>query len=92
MMNTATSLISDVIGDDAANAAFVYGFYSLADKIGNGALLFILVSQYTNDPDALRYILSTIPVICSVLAYCLTWIGNRFYANKLAKITGLAKK
>ena len=88
-MNTATSLISDVIGDDSENAAFVYGFYSLADKIGNGALLFVLVSQYTTDPYALRYILSTIPVICSVLAYCLTWIGNRFYSKKMAKITGL---
>lgn len=92
MTNTATSLISDVIGDDAANAAFVYGFYSLADKLGNGAILFVLVSQYTNDAHALKYILSTIPIICSVLAYILTYIGNKFYSKKLAKITGLVKK
>jgi len=91
-MNTATSLISDVIGDDAANAAFVYGFYSLADKIGNGALLFILVSQYTTDAFALKYILSSIPIICSILAYALTWIGNKFYSKKMAKITGLVRK
>lgn len=32
MLNTATSLISDVIGDDEESSAFVYGSYSLADK------------------------------------------------------------
>lgn len=89
MLNTSTSLISDVIGDDAANAAFVYGCYSLCDKIVAGLLLFILVSNYTDDPHALRYILACIPIICSILAYILTYIGNRYYSHKLAKITGL---
>jgi len=92
MTNTATSLISDVIGDDSANAAFVYGIYSLSDKVGNGAILFILVSQYTTDAHALKYILSTVPIACSILAYTLTYLGNKFYAGKLAKITGLVKK
>ena len=32
MINTATSLISDVIGTDSKNSAFVYGFYSLMDR------------------------------------------------------------
>lgn len=36
MMNTSTSLISDVIGKDADSSAFVYGFYSFMDKIANG--------------------------------------------------------
>jgi len=35
MLNTATSLISDVIGSDAENSAFVYGCYSLFDKFAN---------------------------------------------------------
>ena len=29
MLNTATSLISDVIGSDAESSAFVYGVYSM---------------------------------------------------------------
>jgi hypothetical protein len=36
MINTSTSLISDVIGKEAENSAFVYGFYSFMDKIANG--------------------------------------------------------
>lgn len=43
MLNTSTSLISDVIGNDSANAAFVYGVYSLFDKLANGSLLFFMV-------------------------------------------------
>jgi len=32
LLNTATSLISDVIGGDEESSAFVYGSYSLLDK------------------------------------------------------------
>ena len=32
MLNTGTSLISDVLGKDNKSAAFVYGVYSLFDK------------------------------------------------------------
>jgi Na+/melibiose symporter-like transporter len=39
MLNTATSMISDVIGNDSENSAFVYGCYSLFDKFANGAIL-----------------------------------------------------
>lgn len=40
MLNTATSLISDVIGNDSESSAFVYGCYSLFDKFANGGLLY----------------------------------------------------
>ncbi len=44
MLNTATSLISDVIGNDSENSAFVYGCYSLFDKFANGALLYWIIA------------------------------------------------
>jgi Na+/melibiose symporter-like transporter len=44
MLNTGTSLISDVLGGDVKSAAFVYGAYSLLDKFANGFLLFWLVA------------------------------------------------
>lgn len=47
MLNTGTSLISDVIGNEAESAAFVYGTYSLFDKFANGILLFWLISFYS---------------------------------------------
>ena len=48
LLNTATSLISDVIGDDAENSAFVYGVYSLFDKFANGFLLYYLVANHAH--------------------------------------------
>ena len=49
MLNTSTSLISDVVGQDSSQAAFVYGAYSFLDKFANGFLLYFLVEDYSFD-------------------------------------------
>ena len=87
MLNTGTSLISDVIGTDNKSSAFVYGVYSLLDKFSNGFLLWWLVRNYSKDVTALKYILAIIPSISSLGCAFLTWIGLRMYAEKLAKIS-----
>jgi hypothetical protein len=46
MLNTATSLISDVIGKDAESSAFVYGAYSFFDKVTNGVIIFLITSYF----------------------------------------------
>jgi Na+/melibiose symporter-like transporter len=46
MLNTATSLISDVIGKDAESSAFVYGAYSFFDKVANGVIIFLITSFF----------------------------------------------
>lgn len=89
MLNTATSLISDVIGTDSENSAFVYGCYSLFDKFANGILLYWIVAQYSDDADALKLIMASIPPFCALLAFILTFVGNKLYSHKLAKITGI---
>uniref|UniRef100_A0A7S3CI56 Uncharacterized protein n=1 Tax=Strombidium rassoulzadegani TaxID=1082188 RepID=A0A7S3CI56_9SPIT len=89
MLNTATSMISDVIGNDSENSAFVYGCYSLFDKFANGGILLWIVGSYSEDEQVLRYIMSVTPIVCAVLAYIFTWIGNKFFSHKLAKITGV---
>ena len=45
LLNTATSIISDVIGSDDASSAFVYGVYSLFDKFSSGFCLYFM-TQY----------------------------------------------
>ena len=92
MLNTATSLISDVIGNDSENSAFVYGCYSLFDKVANGLLLYWMVASFSADAHALRYIMSVVPIGTAICAFLLTYIGNKFFGHKLAKITGLAPK
>ena len=87
MLNTGTSLISDVIGTDNKSSAFVYGVYSLLDKFANGFLLWWLVKNYSKDVTALKYILAIIPSISSLGCALMTWIGLRLYAEKLSKIS-----
>ena len=53
MLNTSTSIISDVIGTNIQSAAFVYGLYSFVDKIANGLFLFWLIANYSTDAFAL---------------------------------------
>ena len=89
MLNTATSMISDVVGKDAENSAFVYGCYSLFDKFANGGLLFFLIDSYESDGEALKIIMSVTPIVCAVVSFILTYLGAKFYSNKLAKITGV---
>ena len=77
MLNTGTSLISDVIGNEAESAAFVYGTYSLFDKFANGILLFWLISYYSGgEPHVLRWIITISSISCAILAYIFTFLGN----------------
>jgi len=72
MLNTSTSMISDVIGTNIQSAAFVYGLYSFVDKIANGLFLFWLIANYSTDAFALQTCISAIPAICSVLCALLS--------------------
>ena len=90
LLNTATSLISDVIGKDSDNSAFVYGVYSFCDKVANGILLLIMVEYYSKNTTALKWIMSLVPILCATIAFICTYIGAKFFSDKLAKITGVA--
>ncbi len=41
-MSTGVNLISDVIGAKAKSGAFVFGFYSMIDKIAVGVGIFVV--------------------------------------------------
>lgn len=55
--------------------------------MANGVLLFWLVAAFSTNDRALRFIVSTIPVIASLGTALLTWLGTKLYAEKLAKIS-----
>lgn len=74
-------MISDVVGKDSASSAFVYGFYSLLDKFANGFLLFWLVAKYSDDANALRYIISMVPSLAAVGTLLSTWAGMSLYSD-----------
>lgn len=87
MLNTSTSLISDVIGQDSESSAFVYGIYSFADKMANGFMLFYLVKYYAYDNYALRWIVTAVPVGSAVGTAFFTWVGMAYYGDQMAKIS-----
>jgi hypothetical protein len=92
MINTSTSLISDVIGKDAESSAFVYGFYSFLDKIANGFAIERALSLYKDDKMGLKVIMGGLPVATAVLAFGLTYLGKVLYSEKLARLSIVGKK
>ena len=87
MLNTATSLISDVIGKDADSSAFVYGAYSFFDKVANGLIIFVITSFFNHDETALRWIIGMTPIACAVSAFSLTYLGKILYSERLARLS-----
>jgi MFS family permease len=87
MLNTATALISDIIGRDSENSAFVYGCFSMFDKCANGVLIFYIIATYSEDADALKVLMGTVPTMCSIFCFVFAWIGNYFYSDRLTKIS-----
>ena len=87
LLNTATNIISDVIGTDAASSAFVYGVYCLFDKFANGLLLYVMLAKFSQDDEALRVIIGYAPIACAFLAFFFTWIGQKYFGDSLAKMS-----
>lgn len=87
LLNTATSIISDVIGDDGESSAFVYGVYSLFDKFSSGIVLFVMTKWFLEKPTPLRIIAGIIPTASGLLAFLLCWLGQKMYANRLRALS-----
>jgi hypothetical protein len=92
MINTSTSLISDVIGKDAESSAFVYGVYSFMDKIANGFAIERTLKLFETNETGLRIIMGGLPITCSILAFVLTYLGKILYSEKLARLSVGGKK
>ena len=87
LLNTSTSIISDVVGQDNTSSAFVYGFYSFMDKLANGIIISWLVAVYSEEEGPLRWIISMLPIISCSSALLCSWIATKLYSNRMAKIS-----
>jgi hypothetical protein len=87
MINTSTSLISDVIGKDADSSAFVYGCYSLLEKVANGVIISSSLANLHNNPFGMSLMIGCLPLGCSLVAFILTYIGKIFYPDKQARLS-----
>jgi len=75
LLNTATSIISDVIGSDDTSSAFVYGIYSLFDKFSSGFCLYFMTQYLLDKEIPLRMIAGALPIGAGFAAFGLCALG-----------------
>jgi len=76
-----------VIGSDSVNSAFVYGCYSLSEKVFGSIIITQMIKNYLENEEALRIILAGVPTVCALVCWLFTLIGKKFFGHKLSKIT-----
>jgi len=82
-LNVASSLISDMLGRNNRNSAFVYGAYSLADKFASGLLLVLIGRTVIEEVHYLRALAGILPIITSFLAWMFAFMGQEETFNDL---------
>ena len=81
-ISTATSLINDVVGSKGKHGAFVYGFYSLIDKMSVGIVLFIFSKYVIEDELILKMTTAYLPPISMFFAFLMALFVRKFKNNK----------
>lgn len=82
-LNVASSLISDMLGRNNKNSAFVYGAYSLLDKFASGLLLVLIGRTVIEEVHYLRALAGILPIITSFLAWLFAFMGQEESFNDL---------
>ena len=82
-LNVSSSLISDMLGRNNRNSAFVYGMYSLIDKFSSGLLLVLIGRTVIEDVHYLRALAGLLPIVTSFLAWLFAFMGQDESFNDL---------
>lgn len=70
LMNSSTSLVSEMIGQDDAASAKVFATFNIIESFSNGGVAYLLTTfDLVSDAAAMRWVLSCVPVVCAVVAY-----------------------
>lgn len=77
ILNTAITLISDVIGLKGQSGAFVFGVYSFMDKISTGIVLFFISeSSLFTTPSFVKWITILVPLVSGLFSWILVMTGS----------------
>eukprot|EP00727_Mastigamoeba_balamuthi_P007088 m51a1_g30 hypothetical protein (521) ;mRNA; r:124313-126194 len=82
LLVTAVSMEADLVDKQVKTGAFVYGFMSFTDKIGNGILIKFM-APYTEDDRDLRYLNALLPSSAALLGLLFV-MSMPFYWRQLA--------
>mmetsp|Transcript_35564 Transcript_35564/g.26427 ORF Transcript_35564/g.26427 Transcript_35564/m.26427 type:complete len:107 (+) Transcript_35564:893-1213(+) len=85
MINTATSITSDIIGQSGETSSFVTSFYLSLFKLLDGILTFSLLEYITGFTTAQGIINSMVfvPCGCGVAALLLNFLGRKMYVKRM---------
>lgn len=99
MMNSSTSLVSEMIGHDDHASAIVFASFNIIESFSNGGVAYLLTTfDLVGSAVAMRWILSVVPIGCAVVAYVASYLrfrqsavqffasGNPDYARSKSKI------
>lgn len=75
MLNTSTSLVSEMIGQDDEASAIVFASLNIVESFANGGVVFIIMSYSLNDsPAHLKFVIGVMPVLSATGAYIISYL------------------
>lgn len=87
MLNTSTSLVSEMIGQDDHASAVVFASLNIVESFSNGGVVFVIMSYSLNDdPEWLKFVIGVLPFLSCMGAYIISYfrfknITQQFYAS-----------
>lgn len=74
MMNSSTSLVSEMIGQDDAASAVVFASFNIIESFSVGGVAFLIMACGLNkSKQSLIFTMVVVPVICSISAYSISY-------------------
>ena len=81
-----------MIGQDDQASAIVFASFNIIESFSNGGVAYILTTfEMVNDPDYMRWILSVVPIICSLVAYIVSYWRFKDRAREFFRSANLDK-
>jgi MFS family permease len=75
MLNTSTSLVSEMIGQDDHASAVVFASLNIVESFANGGVVFVIMSYSLNDdPGCLKFVIAIIPIMACIGAYIISYL------------------
>ena len=70
LQNSATSLVSEMIGQDDEASAIVFATFNILESFSNGSVVFLIMAEHYCDHEvSLKFIIAIVPIICGSLAF-----------------------
>jgi len=78
MMNSSTSLVSEMIGQDDQASAVVFASFNIIESFSvGGVAMVIMAGGLTNHKSSLSFTMGWVPIFCAMGAYTISYFRYR---------------